>query len=293
MAVQRQAGLQDARRSGRPRRITAPERCTVVAAAGTAPATAGLLGYTSWSGALLAERLVADGRVGAIRGRTVQRILHGADLKPHRGDYWKRRTDPDFDVKMRPIIDLYRHPPSDGPVWSIDEKIRIQALSRRFPALPMRRPGELITREAEDVRHGTRGLTAGLEVHTGQVLGLVTPRRPATVFTAFLDRLDAHVPPGQVIPAVVDNLNTHRGPTVAAWQQAHPDRLHFHYLPFDASWLTQIEMWCRTLVRRLLRHGDFASAPDLDAQLAAFRATYNRLPAHPYRWTYTGDPLAA
>jgi len=25
----------------------------------------------------------------------------------------------------------------------------------------------------------------------------------------------------------------------------------------------------------------------------AFIATYNLLHAHPYRWTYTGDPLAA
>ncbi len=52
-------------------------------------------------------------------------------------------------------------------------------------------------------------------------------------------------------------------------------------------------MWFRALVRRLLRHGDFASAADLEAQLAAFIATCNRLHAHPYRWTYTGDPLAA
>ncbi|HUY61235.1 MAG TPA: hypothetical protein VMW49_05105 [Candidatus Dormibacteraeota bacterium] len=147
-------------------------------AACTAPATPGLLGNTGWSGALLAERLVADGRRAAISGRTVPRILHGADLKPHRCGYWKRRTDPDCDVKMRPIIDLHLHPPTDGPVWSIDEMTSIQALSRRFPALPMRRPGELIKREADYVRHGTRCLTAGLEVHTGQVLGLVTPSSP-------------------------------------------------------------------------------------------------------------------
>ncbi len=58
----------------------------------------------------------------------------------------------------------------------------------------MGRPGELITREAAYVRHRTRCLVAGLEGRTGQVLILVTPRRPATVFTAFLDRLDAQVP---------------------------------------------------------------------------------------------------
>ena len=52
-------------------------------------------------------------------------------------------------------------------------------------------------------------------------------------------------------------------------------------------------MWFHTLVRRLLQHGDFTSATHLENQMYAFIATYNLLHAHPYRWTYTGDPLAA
>lgn len=293
VAEHRLGGLQDAARPGRPRRITAPERCTVIAVACTQPEQSGLAGYTNWSGSLLAEALTTSGRVQAISARSVQRILNNASLKPHRCDYWKRRSDPDFDSKMPSIIDLYLNPPDDGPVWSIDEKTSIQALERRYPLLPLRRPGELAKREAEYIRHGTCCLTAGLEVHTGKVLGLVTPNRPAEVFIAFLDRLDAQVPHGQVIHAVVDNLNTHCGPPVRAWQSAHPQRLLLHFLPFYASWLNQIEMWFRTLVRRLLQNGDFTSVIHLENQLYAFIATYNRLHAHPYRWTYTGDPLAA
>jgi len=241
----------------------------------------------------LADTVVRDGRVAAISGRTVQRILQTADLKPHGCTYRKRRADPDVDVKMRAILPLYLDPPTDGPVWSIDEMTSIQALSRRCPALPLRRPGERIKREAEYVRHGTRCLPAGLAVHTGQVLGLVTPNRPATVFTALLDQLDAHVPDDQVIHAVVDNLNTHHGPTFHARQTSHPGRLQLHYLPFCASWLDQIEPCFRTVVRRLLRHGDFASADDLETQLYTFVTTHHRPHAHPYRWTYTGDTLAA
>ncbi len=265
----------------------------MVGAACATPERLGLEGITEWSASLLAECLVATGQVAAISARTVQRILARATLKPHRCEYWKRATDPAFTAKMRPILDLYLHPPADGPVWSIDEKTSIQALQRRFPDLPLRRPGELAKREAEYVRHGTRCLTAGLNVHTGEVVGLVTERRPASVFIAFLDLLDAHVPPGQVIHAVVDNLNTHSGPAVAAWQAAHLGRLQLHYLPFYASWLNQIEMWFATLQRRLLKRGDFLSGEHLQAQIVAFLATYNRLHAHPYRWTFTGDPLAA
>lgn len=100
---------------------------------------------------------------------------------------------------MRPIIDLYLRPPDDGPVWCADEKTSIQALERRFPDLPLYHPGTLIKREAEYIRHGTRCLTAGLEVRTGTVLGLVTATRPASVFVEFLDLLHAHVRAGRVI----------------------------------------------------------------------------------------------
>jgi hypothetical protein len=122
MASQRISGLHDAKRSGRPRRISGQERCSVIAVACSSPEESGLRGYTAWSGALIAQAVVSSGRVDAISGRTVQRILRGASIKPHRCDYWKRSTDPAFDAKMRPVIDLYLHAPDDGPVWCIDEK---------------------------------------------------------------------------------------------------------------------------------------------------------------------------
>ena len=61
-----------------------------------------------------------------------------------------------------------------------------------------------------------------------------------------------------------------------------PGRLQFHFLPFYASWLNQIEMWFATLQRRLLRRADSPSAEHLEAQIVAFIATHNRLFAHPY-----------
>ncbi len=167
MARDRMAGLRDAPRSGRPRRITPTERCRVIAAACTTPADVGLAGYTTWSGSLLAETVVRDGRVAAISGRAAHRILQTADLEPHGCASWKRRTDAHFDTTMRAILPPYLGPPPDGMVWSIDENTSIQALARRFPALPLRRPEGRIKRECEYVRHGTRFLTAGLEVHTG------------------------------------------------------------------------------------------------------------------------------
>lgn len=287
------AGLDDAPRSGRPRRISPSERHSVVALACSRPEEAGLAGHSQWSGSLLAEVLVSSGRVAMISARSVQRILQGADLKPHCYEYWKRKTDPQFDAKMRPIVDLYLNPPSDGPVWCFDEMTCIQALERCFPELPLRRPGEIARRSFEYVRHGTRCLLAALDVHTGRILGRIFPRRRREEFIAFLDQLDVEVPTGQVIHLVLDNLNIHGGPHVTEWQARHPGRVIFHFLPFHASWLNQIELWFNTLKRRCLRRGDFPSTAALDNAIAAFIHTYNRLHAHPYRWTYTGDPLVA
>jgi hypothetical protein len=83
------------------------------------------------------------------------------------------------------------------------------------------------------------------------------------------------------------------GEHIEARRAAHPGRLEIYYLPFHASWLNQIELWFATLSRHCLRLGDFRSGDDLADKILAFIETYNRLQAHPYRWTYTGDPLAA
>lgn len=286
-------GLEDAARPGRPRRISPAERCLVIATACQDPQAHNLPGHSQWSARLLAEILIRCHRVARISARSVQRILAAAAIKPHRCHYWKQPIDPDFVAKMRPVLDLYLKPPADGPVVCADEKTCIQALGRRFPDLLPRRPGQLRLRSVEYIRHGIRCLTAGLFVHTGKVIGMVTPRRPKEVFLEFLTLLDANVPNGQVIHLVLDNLNTHRGAHIQSWLSAHPGRLQIYYLPFHASWLNQIELWFNTLQRRCLRRGDFHSGDQLATQILAFIDTYNLHHAHPYRWTYTGEPLAA
>jgi transposase len=107
------AGLVDLARPGQPRRITAEERCLVIATACQEPSEHSLAGHSNWSGSLLAQALTASGRVISISARSVQRILKAAAIRPHRCAYWKQPIDPDFAAKMRPIIDLYLHPPSE------------------------------------------------------------------------------------------------------------------------------------------------------------------------------------
>jgi hypothetical protein len=72
----------------------------------------------------------------------------------------------------------------------------------------------------------------------------------------------------------------------------NPEHKHvFHFTPKHGSWLNQVELWFSTLARRFLKRGDFASAEEFVARLTAYLDDHNTHRAHPYRWTYTGQPL--
>jgi hypothetical protein len=45
------------------------------------------------------------------------------------------------------------------------------------------------------------------------------------------------------------------------------------------------------LARRFLKRGDFCSVEDFETRLYDYLEVYNTHYAHPYRWTYTGQPL--
>jgi hypothetical protein len=46
-------------------------------------------------------------------------------------------------------------------------------------------------------------------------------------------------------------------------------------------------------MRKVIRRGSFRSVAELRDKLLQFIDYFNRVFAHPFRWTYTGHPLAA
>jgi len=113
---------------------------------------------------------------------------------------------------------------------------------------------------------------------------------------------------------VVDNLNTHWSLEVcllvAHWCDLEIDKKQlrtgaqrrafltdeshkhvFHFTPIHGSWLNQVELFFSVLSRRLLRRGVFVSMQEFAERLQAWLEKYNRRYAHPYQWTYTGQPL--
>jgi transposase len=270
-----------------------------------------------WSIDDLAAVLVNRYADEAMRRSTIWRILNAADLKPHRSVYWLNSHDPDFDIKAHAICQLYVRAPAlhqQGElVICCDEKTGMQILQRKHPTIAAQ-PGMPEKREHEYIRHGTRALIASFVVPTGKVVWDLGETRTSVDFAAHLSHVASRFPNQRRFHWILDNLNTHWSLEVCERmallsglpfhkralrtgeqrRQFLTDSEHkhvFHFTPKHGSWLNQVELWFSTLARRWLKRGDFASAEEFTKRLHAYMHDYNERRAHPYRWTYTGQPL--
>ena len=143
---------------------------------------------------------------------------------------------------------------------------------------------------------------------------MAAPDRPSEAFARFLESLFGRYESAEKIHVVADNLHTHGSEPACRWvaersrcprpsidrgaeRRAFPSspekRIVFPFTPSHASWRNPIEIWFGTRSRKVLRRGDFASLAEWEQKITGFMTYDNEEPAHPYRWTYTGKPLAA
>lgn len=249
-------------------------------------------------------------------------------LKPHLSRYWLNPEVEDLDAfadEAGLICDLYVQAQDlhgqGVHLVSTDEKTGMQATERKHPSKPTR-PGLVERREFEYIRHGTRCLMANLEVATGRILApSILPTRKEDDFALHLERtIDTDAEAAWIF--VVDGLNTHQSEALVrlvaarcsidedlgekgkhgilqsmqtrrAFLSEASHRIRFVYTPKHCSWLNQVEIWFSILVRRVLKRGSFGSVEELEARVLEFIAYFNRVLAKPFKWTYTGRPLAA
>nr|CAA9273597.1 Mobile element protein [uncultured Armatimonadetes bacterium] len=236
---------------------------------------------THWTGRTMAK-------VVGVSLRSVQRIWRAHRLAPHRVRTFKLSRDPAFVPKLRDVVGLYLHPPAHAIVLSVDEKSQIQALERTQPGLPPKE-GRPATATHDYERHGTTTLFAALNVLDGTVLGRCMQRHRHQEFLRFLNTVEAAVPAGKLVHAILDNYGTHKHPKVLAWLGRHP-RWTFHFTPTSCSWLNAVETFFAKLSRRRLKHGSFHSLVALQEAINRFIAEHNRNP-RPFVWTADPDAI--
>lgn len=311
------SGLQDAVRPGRPKIIAPPTRVRVIAMASTLPQEQDRP-ITRWSLDEIATALLETlGTDAAVSRSSIWRILQEVDLKPHKSEYWLNSHDEDFEAKAQRICQLYVGALASFEqgrlVICCDEKTGMQVLERKVPTKPAR-PGQRERREHEYIRRGTRVLINSLAVATGQIAWTIGATRKSPDFVAHLKRAYQLLPRMPRYDWVMDNLNTHWSldvcRLVARWCKipfepeklkkgiqrraflSDPSHRHvFHFTPKHGSWLNQAELFFGVLQRRFLSRGSFTSIKDFERRLERYLKDYNTRHAHPYRWTYTGEPL--
>ena len=235
---------------------------------------------THWTGRAMAKAI-------GISLSAVQGIWKAHGLVPHRVRTFKLSKDPALISKLRDIAGLYMRPPAHAVVLSVDEKSQIQALDRTQPGLPMEE-GRCATMAHDYERNGTTTLFAALNVLDGTVMGRCMQRHRHQEFLRFPNAVEAAVPAGKLVHAILDNYGTHKHPKVLAWLARHP-RWTFHFTPTSCSWLNAVEGAFATLTKRRLRRGGFASPVELQAAIERYLAEASE---NPKPFVRTAEPDA-
>ncbi len=236
----------------------------------------------------------------SLTGHACPETLRG--VRPHKVQYYLERRDPEFDAKMVQVLHVYKEveiwrekgiAPTDlVAVLLYDEKPGIQAIANTAPDRPPV-PGKhmAIGRDHEYVRHGTLSLLAGIDLLSGEVLGLVRKRHRSAEFIEFLKLADAHYPTGARIRVVLDNHSAHISKETRAFLATVPNRFEFTFTPKHGSWLNLIESFFGKMAKTLLRHIRVASAEELQARIERYLQEVNETPVV-FRWKYKLETLS-
>jgi len=300
------SALQDLPGRGRRSTLSAEGRIWVVALACQKPKD---LGYAQelWTTRLLAQHVrkhcVAAGHASLQRlsRGTVSKILRANAVQPHKIHYYLERRDPMFEIKMNQVLHVYKQveiwhragaPSELTAVLSYDEKPGIQALENTAPDLPPV-PGEhpAIGRDHEYVRHGTLSLLAGIDLWSGEVLGLIRDRHRSAEFIEFLRLADAHYPTASRIRMVLDNHSAHISRETRAFLATVPNRFEFIFTPTHGSWLNLIESFFGKMAKTLLRGIRVTSKAELKTRIEMYLREVNEDPVV-FRWKYKLETLS-
>lgn len=223
-------------------------------------------------------------------------ILSQGNIKPHKVSYYLEKRDPEFDLKMANVLQVYKEiaivneDPEDKnrktTTISYDEKPGIQAIKNIAPQLqPVVGQYQTLKRDHEYKRLGTLSLLAGIDLHTGKVIPLVRDRHRSREFIEFLTEIDKEYPEDWKIRVILDNHSSHVSKETKAWLLTKPGRFEFVFTPKHGSWLNMIEMFFSKIARSFLRHIRVDSKQELVDRIYQGIRAINEEPVV-FKWKY-------
>ena len=194
---------------------------------------------------------------------TIQRILEGHPLRPHKIAYYMEKRDPEFDRKMAEVLCIYKEVnlqtetvESQSIVSvSVDEKPGMQAIRNISPDL-MPKPGKQsrIMRDYEYKRLGTLSILASLDLKDGHVIAQVHDRHRSIEFISLLKEMDAYYPSECIIRIILDNHSAHISRETMKYLASRPGRFIYIHTPTHGSWLNLVETLFGKMARTFLKH---------------------------------------
>jgi len=238
-----------------------------------------------------------------ISARTIGRWLTAEQIRPWRFHSWQHIQNPEaFLQRARPVLRLYEYAAAllEQGIWVVctDEKTSIQARQAEQAPRPAihKHP---VHQSPRYKRQGALHLMAALSVADGLVYGQCQARKRFVDFRSFLETVlvaEAQRRQVQTVALVLDNGSTHAPKQLARWVQELPTMsegklsMQLYWLPVNASWLDQLEIWLSVLQRKLLQPNHFTSTDQLQQAILDFIAHYNQT-AKPLKWSYTVEHL--
>ncbi len=228
---------------------------------------------------------------------TVWRILHDADLKPWRYEYWIFPRDPRFAEKAEVILDLYAGFWQGKPlgandyIISSDEKTSIQARIRCHPSLNPA-PGRPRRIEFEYERGGALQYLAAWDVRRGYIMGRCESTTGIDPFGSLVTQVMEQEPyrSAERVFWVVDNGSSHRGEaSIKRLAKSYSTGVLVH-TPVHASWLNQVEIYFSKIQRKVLTPNDFASLAEVEERLHLYEELTNKNP-RPFNWKFNRAKL--
>ncbi len=294
--------LTDLPRSGAPRRFSSEARAQVTALACSLPRSHGVP-LAHWSRAELARHVATVPTLSTISARTIGRWLTAEQIRPWRFHSWQHIQNPEaFLQRARPVLQLYEQATSllEQGIWVVcaDEKTSIQARQAEQAPRPAIRKHP-VYQSPRYTRHGALHLMAALSVADGLVYGQCRTRKRFIDFRSFLETVvvaEAQRRGVQTVALVLDNGPTHASKQLPHWVKELARTsdgkltMQLYWLPTNASWLDQIEIWFSLLQRKLLQPNHFYSLDELEQAIQGFITHYNQT-AKPLKWSYTIERL--